>query len=150
EGGKNPLLRQYVEQGGFLLAEACCGEAAFDKGFRDLMKRLFPDYPLKRLPPDHPLWAASDKFAIPPEKRGQFELWGIEMGCRTVVVYSPQDVSCWWESNQYEQGNGRLAFHVGANVIAYATGLEPPRDRGSRADVVRDNPGDRKVPRGAL
>ena len=36
-------LREFVEQGGFIFAEACCGRAEFDVGFRALMKELFPE-----------------------------------------------------------------------------------------------------------
>src|SRR5579864_2827728 len=35
-------LRDYVEQGGFIFADACCGKADFDRGFRALMKEIFP------------------------------------------------------------------------------------------------------------
>ena len=41
DAGKK-VLRDYVEQGGFLFAEACCGRKAFDQGFRALMAELFP------------------------------------------------------------------------------------------------------------
>src|SRR5262249_4139280 len=41
EGKKN--LRSYVEQGGFIFAEACCGRPEFDKGFNKLMKEIFPE-----------------------------------------------------------------------------------------------------------
>src|SRR5262249_55454027 len=82
------LLKQYIDQGGFLLAEACCGRQWFDEGFRALMKELFPDHPLKRLPPEHPLWRAHT--LVPPS---EFKLEGIEMGCKTVVVYSPQPLA---------------------------------------------------------
>src|SRR5262249_18721265 len=36
-------LREFVEQGGFIFAEACCGEPGFDRGFRELMKEVFPE-----------------------------------------------------------------------------------------------------------
>ncbi len=36
-------LREYVEQGGVIVAEACCGRREFDAGFRALMLRIFPD-----------------------------------------------------------------------------------------------------------
>ncbi len=35
-------LREYVEQGGFIFAEACCGSREFDAGFKRLMKEIFP------------------------------------------------------------------------------------------------------------
>jgi len=60
------------------------------------------------------------------------------MGCKTVVVYSPQDLSCWWESNRYASGKGQLAFRLGANIIAYATGLEPPKTRDFDPKPVRE------------
>src|SRR5262249_50204027 len=56
------ILQQYLENGGFVFAEACCGSKNFDEDFRKLMKRLFPDNPLKPLPPEHPVWTASGKF----------------------------------------------------------------------------------------
>lgn len=142
------VLVKYVENGGFILAEACCGRPEFDKGFRDLMKELFPDTPLTPLPDDHPIWTASGKFAVPPNRR--FPLEGIQMGCKTIVVYSPRDLSCWWESNRHQDGDGQTAFRLGANIIAYATGLEPPRPRLATAEVFRDDPKEREVPRGFL
>ena len=36
-------LRDYVEQGGFLFADACCGSREFDDGFKRLMKQIFPE-----------------------------------------------------------------------------------------------------------
>lgn len=139
------VLREYVEQGGFILAEACCGQKAFDAGFRALMARLFPDNPLKPLPPEHPIWRAHSLI-----KPDEFPLEGIEMGCKTVVVYSPQDLSCYWESNQSEKGKNLLAFRLGANIVAYATGMELPKPRLTAAEVVRDDADGRIIPRGYL
>jgi hypothetical protein len=150
------VLKEYVEQGGFILAEACCGQQAFDAGFRLLMKDLFPDNPLKPLPPEHPLWRAH-ALVKAPEAGGEFPLEGIEMGCKTVVVYSPKDLSCYWESNKFAKSKGpaegdkaQLAFRLGANIVAYATGMEPPKPRLSPVDVVRDDPVGVKIPRGYL
>jgi hypothetical protein len=148
------MLKTFVSNGGIIFAEACCGSKEFDTGFEALMKKLFPDQTLMDLGPNHPVWTAAGKFAIPGSKRGgggPFPLKGIEMGCMTVVIYSPNDLSCRWESNQFEDhGDNELAFHVGANVIAYATGLEPPQPRLTQVDVPHDDPRDRKVPRGFL
>ena len=51
------MLKEYIEQGGFIFAEACCGRPEFDRGFRELLTRLFPDTPLKPLAPEHPICA---------------------------------------------------------------------------------------------
>jgi hypothetical protein len=136
-GGEEELLKEYIANGGFLLAEACCGDQRFDAGFKTLMTRLFPDTPLKELGPDHPIWIASGKFATRPDR---YKLLGIELGCKTVVVYSPQDLSCWWESNKHDdRGKGQEAFRLGANIVAYATGMEPPRPRLTEVDVFRND-----------
>ena len=32
-------------------------------------------------------------------------LWGIEHGCRTVVIYSPADLSCFWNQMDSQPDN---------------------------------------------
>jgi len=139
------LLKRHIDQGGFLFAEACCGRKEFDSGFRALMHKLFPDNELKPLPPEHPIWRAH--AFVPP---GSFPLEGIDYGCKTVVVYSPKDLSCFWESNLREPERGQLAFRMGGNIIAYATGLEPPPPRLSQAEVLADDPQSKQIRRGIL
>jgi hypothetical protein len=132
-GKEERILKHYLANGGFLFAEACCGRERFDKDFRDLMKRLFPDSELTPLPPDHPVWTASGKFAIPPD---QFPLEGVQHGCKWVVIYSPGPLAGYWEADLHKDGRGKLAFQLGANVIAYATGLEAPRPRLTRIQIA--------------
>lgn len=124
--GEKRLLKEYVEQGGFIFAEACCGRKEFDQGFRQLMKELWPDRDLRPILPGHAIWNAA--FPVPG---GSFGLEGIDFGCKVGIVYSPQDMSCHWESNRFDGPNDKtiLAFRTGANVVAYATGLEPPEDK---------------------
>jgi hypothetical protein len=135
-------LRDYVEQGGFLFAEACCSEPEFDRGFRALMKDLFPEreYELHPLPSDHAVWRS--KHLLSPEVH---PLWGIEHGCRTVVIYSPQDLSCFWNQMETQPGNPVVvkATRVGENVIDYATGRELPADKLTAREIThfgRENP----------
>jgi hypothetical protein len=144
-GVETKLLKQYIEQGGFVLAEACCGRKEFDTGFRRLMHELFPDNPLRPLSPDHPIWRAH--ALVPPDA---FPLEGIEYGCKTVVVYSPKDLSCLWEANAYQEGRGQLAFRLAGNILAYATGMEPPKPRLTPVDVVPEDAEGKQIPRGYL
>ncbi len=121
-------LREFVEQGGFIFADACCGSREFDTGFKQLMQQVFPEesYKLRPLSEDHPIWRG--KYILSP---GAFPLWGIEHGCRTVVIYSPNDLSCYW--NQCERSPQNIgvigALKVAENVIDYATGREMPADK---------------------
>ncbi len=124
-------LRDYVDRGGFIFAEACCGGAEFEKGFRKLMTEVFPEqeYKLRLLPPEHPIWHAEE--SVDPEYLRP--LWGIDIGCRTSVVFCPEDLSCYWELSQPgrrqllpEKVRAEVAAvdAIGANVMAYATNRE--------------------------
>jgi hypothetical protein len=132
-------LRDYLDRGGFLFAEAYCGQSGFDKGFRELMAQVFPEpeYRLRLLEPEHPIWHAEE--IIPPEQLRP--LWGIEFGCRTSVVYAPLDppdnprpsLSCLWElarSGREQNFSPAVrtqidaALGLGVNVLAYATNRE--------------------------
>jgi len=141
------LLRKYIDNGGFLFVEACCSSPDFDKGFRALAEELWPDNPLVELDASHPVW--SSYFPVRPGE--PFKLWGVKMSCKTMLIYSPQDLSCQWESNNFQTGRGELAFRLGANVIAYATGMEPPRPRLTQVELTSGKDDDpRKIPRGYL
>src|SRR5262249_42436434 len=130
------LLKRYVEEGGFIFAEACCNDSRFRDGFQRLMAKLFgPDAKLEPLRADHPIWTAHS--TIPPAVMDDVKLEGIEMGCKTVVVFSPRALAGYWEIGHYRPGRDRvsdndhatLAFRLAGNVIAYATGLEMPKPR---------------------
>jgi hypothetical protein len=108
---------------------------------------MFPDNELKPLPPEHPIWTASGKFAVRPDV---FPLEGIQQGCKTVVVYSPRAISGYWETNQFQEGRSRTAFQLAANVIAYATGLEPPRPRLTEVEIDRTVNQREEIKRGYL
>ena len=129
-------LKEYIENGGFLFAEACQGDGCgddvpFDKAFRDLMIELFPDSKLETLAADHAIWTAQYKFG--PNKR--WPLLGLQACCRTSVVYCPANLSCYWALNRtgvQHDGNAnprllqRIDYckRVGTNVVAYATGRQ--------------------------
>ncbi|HEX5444109.1 MAG TPA: DUF4159 domain-containing protein, partial [Pirellulales bacterium] len=124
-------LRDYVDRGGFLFAEGCCGGGEFDRGFRQLMKEVFPEeeYRLRLLPPDHPIWRAEE----PVNPDYVRPLWGIDVGCRTSVVFCPRDLSCYWELSRAlrrrtlpepVQAEVGACLAIGANVLAYATNRE--------------------------
>lgn len=143
-------LREYIQQGGFVLAEACCAGQGFDRGFRQLMAELFPSSPLRLLPSDHAIWYAEQKVN-PKYLR---PLYGIDACCRTSVVYCPQDLSCYWELSRGDRETGyppavqeeiAACLAIGANVITYATNrqlkdkldVSPAALRAKPADVTR-------------
>lgn len=125
-------LRDYIDAGGFIFASGNCDGKGFDAGFRELIKRMFPqgDASLQRLVSDHPVYRS--EYLLNSE---QMELWGVDFGCRTSIIYSPDDIGCLWQKWMKHEPSNRNAnlsqqiirgTRIGVNVIAYATGREPP------------------------
>jgi len=132
-------LRAYLERGGFLWAEANCTGSEFDKGFRALVERIFPEpeYRLRLLPPEHPIWRAEESV----DPKYHRPILGVEFGCRTSLIYFPPhpaqspgpSLSCLWELAQPNrpgifpaavQEQIDAALSIGINVLAYATNRE--------------------------
>jgi hypothetical protein len=155
-GQQREILKKYVDEGGFVLAEACCGSPEFAAGFRTLMAELF-ETPLVPLPPEHPVWRAH--FAVPPTAFPKLE--HMSRGCRTVCLFSPEPLAGYWEEAKYmpppagdkgkpDPGRGGLAFKLGANVVAYATGKEPPKQRLTTTKIATATEKDLNPPRGTI
>jgi hypothetical protein len=157
-------LRDYLDRGGFLFAEAYCDGRGFNSGFRELMQEVFPEpeYKLQLLEREHPIWYAEEK--VDP---GQMRpLWGVEFGCRTSVIYVPPDppqeprpsLSCLWELSRPGrgeklstpvQGQVDAALSLGLNVLAYATNRELKNKEDLFPTASTRRPGD-QVERGRL
>ena len=155
------LLKEYVEQNGFIFAEACNGDGCkgdeFEKSFRMEMEKIF-DKPMQKLPPSHPIWAAETKVdpnALPKD----FWLYGLEACCRTSVVYSPISLSCRWElarpygirtkHSPAVEADISNAVKLGVNVVAYATGREL-KDKLDAVQVVQPKRNKQSLDRGSL
>lgn len=147
------LLRRYVEEGGFIFAEACCGSEEFIVGFRKLMDKVFnKESPLVPMRADHPIWSAHmpiDPTQFMQGKPERLHVQCIERGCKTVVVFTPQPLAGFWEESRFmPEGNlppttrGELAYRFAGNVIAYATGLEMPKPRLSKIELNDRGGGD--------
>jgi len=151
-------LREYLDQGGFIIAEAQPGGQAFDANFRWLMQVVFPEpgYELTLLEKSHPIWTAEQ--TIDPDHIRPLE--GIHYGCRTSVIYIPPvegkpSLSCLWEVYRHFDRDGMRysqvvqdqidnGLGIGLNILAYATSRElkgkdeiPERAAKSQYDVDR-------------
>jgi len=114
-------VRAFVEHGGTVLAEACCSKEAFREGFEAFARATFPEVPLRRLGRQHAVYHTLSEIDAET-------LQGIDFGCRTSVLYSPNDLSCLWEQAELPRLS-EDAFKLGANIVAYAAGRRPLRDR---------------------
>ncbi|MGD9856903.1 MAG: DUF4159 domain-containing protein, partial [Planctomycetaceae bacterium] len=130
QGVQVDLLREYIAQGGFLLAVQNCEGGNFDAGFRELIKRMFPtgEFRLRKLPDTHDVYRTEHLLNTNPP-----ELWGVDFGCRTAIIYAPFDHACRWDHwtpfdppdrpPELKAAIGR-SLQMGANIIAYATNRE--------------------------
>jgi hypothetical protein len=111
-------LKQYVEGGGTILAEACCSKRAFDVSFRELMKELWPESDLINLPKSHPIYTNFRKL----RHRPALMALPLEGGQgREGVIYIPHGISCKWEVG----GSGAQPWlDVGACIYLYVDKLQ--------------------------
>ena len=140
------ILKRYVEEGGFLVAEACCGDKEFAASFAQLIDRLFSGSTLRKMPPEHAIWTM-----FPGVSPADFpDLMYLDRGCRTVAVFSPSPLAGYWEEARFmpskEQARapanrGQKAYCLSRNIIAYATGMELPKPKLTKAILVNGNDG---------
>jgi len=123
-------LRKYAIDGGFIIFDACCGREEFANSVRSELALIFPEAKLERLPPDHPIFHCYydvDLVRLSPAAGGGKvppPLYGIDIGCRTAVVFSPYDMSCGWDMHRHTDAlaiEAEDALKLGANLIAYST-----------------------------
>lgn len=135
------LLREYLDQGGFLFAVRNCDGIDFERGLRKLIARIYPGgtATLKPLTADHPVYRS--EYLLKPET---VKLLGVDLNCRTPIIYSPDDLSCLWDKWSRQDPPRRTpetkamitrATRIGLNVIAYATGREPPSSLAQHTDL---------------
>jgi len=123
-------LKRYAMQGGFIIFDTCCGREAFANSVRKELALIFPETKLRLLSADHPIFhcyydidqvrlsAGAGGGKVPPP------LYGINIGCRTAVVFSPYDMSCGWDMHRHADAKAikaEDALKLGANLIAYST-----------------------------
>ena len=130
------LLRRYVDEGGFILAEACCGTPAFTEGFKKLLadKDMFGDEAvLEPLAPTHAIWSAHSLVPaslfqgdqVPVEKK----ILALERGCKTVLVFSPQPLAGYWEEPRFTPKVGEVVGDPGPGQAGVPAGREHHRLR---------------------
>jgi hypothetical protein len=132
-------LREHLNRGAVLFADACCGAPAFDASFRALVKELYPDAEFKRLPAGHELFTTAVKEdlskvrrRVPRRGQGPLEpeivvgapyLEGVEIDGRLAVIFSRYDISCALEKQSSAACSGYLpedALKIAINVVLFA------------------------------
>jgi hypothetical protein len=133
--GIRKKLRWYLQDGGTLICDACCGADDFLKAWVREMNVIFPRRKAMKLAPDHAVFHTVydvDEVGYEVEGKGRFRapptLLGVNIGCRTAVFLTPYDLSCGWSGHRHDEGrrvwsaaNGpEEAYRLGVNALAYA------------------------------
>ena len=127
-------LRAYLDRGGFLLAEACCGRPEFDVAFRKMCTDLYPDRPLHVIPLEHSIYNEPfelDKILYKPavkrlfpEKDDKPYLEGVVgPDGRLLIVYSKFNFGCELQGHACASCigiAGKDAYRVAVNAVMYA------------------------------
>lgn len=131
-------VRRYLENGGFLFADACCGRQKFDLAFRREMAKVFVSdggaARLQVLPPAHPIYQIHNNIkavrfteaavARAGGTRGdQPRLEAITIRGRVAVVYSQLALNVGWRVKPVPYAVGydpKSALELGVNTVVYA------------------------------
>ena len=126
-------LKRYLENGGVLFAEACCGRKAFDKAFREIMTAILPDKKLELIPQSSSLFKDPNKIEsvgltaalMQESKEGRAAplLFGIQRNGIYNVIYSPFGLAGGWETAQSPYARGVTdsgANQIGQNILMYS------------------------------
>ena len=132
-------LRAYVERGGMIIFDACCGRRTFTDAARREIAAIMPDRPLRPIGLDHPIFncyyenAGFVRFTEHTLARhgglsspGPSGMEGVEIACRMAIVLAPHDLSCGWDMHTHVLPDTSYiesedALRIGANLMAYAT-----------------------------
>lgn len=131
--GEAAQLKKYLENGGFLLAEACCGRKGFDLAFRKIMAELFPGASLRDIPQDNVIFSMPNdvqKVGVTPVLQQALgtaatrpKLEGLDVNGHIAVIYSPYGMAGGWEMSQspYARGYDDVSSQrLGQNILMYS------------------------------
>jgi len=114
-GDLKSRLKSYLTAGGYLIADDCCGNREFDASFRRLIAELFGEDSLKPLSRGNAVYYEPSRISEAVPRR----VLGVEIGCRTAVVYFPFDLSCCWSHGPdiLRKFSDKDAFGLGGNFL---------------------------------
>jgi len=122
-------LHEFLERGAFILADDCMGTGggndtdAFFKCYINLMTKLYPDNPMRKIPFDHEIFHCYFDFPA-----GSPELQGVPHGAyglfepgtgRIMTWLSSGDIHCGWVCKFWSMEKNMSAIKMGINIIVY-------------------------------
>jgi hypothetical protein len=125
-------FREYLDRGGFIMADDCVAYARHDWFFQDyrkLVDKLFPENPMRKIPLNHDIFRIYFDF-----KEGSPHMQGVKHGAHALFEHAPQtplshrrimsyldpgDLHCGWMCRYWGMGKNIQAIKMGVNVIVY-------------------------------
>lgn len=122
-------LREFLERGGFILADDCVLYGTGDRFFRcyrDLVNRLFPDNQMRPIPLDHEIFHVYYNFDdgcphMQGTRAGRSNAWALfERGTGRIMTFAtPADIHCGWVCRFWPMPKNMRAIKMGINIIIY-------------------------------
>jgi hypothetical protein len=124
-------LREYLDRGGFILADDCVlfgREDRFFQTYVKLLKKLYPNNPPREVPLDHEIFHIYFDFG----KEGSPHMQGVRYGDsnaaalfdpetgRIKTFATPGDLHCGWMCRYWGMDKNLAAIKMGINVVIYA------------------------------
>lgn len=119
-------LKNYLQTGGLILANADCADVRFADSFQQLGQSLFPGHTFRELPPDHPLYRAQfhrDRWKIKPS------VLALNDGDRELMILLPAaDPARYWQTQSV--GAHEELWQLPANLYLYSVHHRIPTAKG--------------------
>jgi hypothetical protein len=119
-------LKEYLDRGGFILADDCVYHGKEDRFFRsyvDLINKLYPDNPMRKVPYDHEIFHIYFDFkdGAPHAQGVPHGMYGLfEPGTgRIMTAVTPGDLHCAWMNRFFTPEKNQRAIEMGINIIIY-------------------------------
>ncbi len=132
-GAERMALRTYLQSGGLLIAESCCGRRGFDLAFRQMVAQVLPDHALRPIATDSPLFRYPNdvrRLGVTPammQETGQAaiapRIEGVAVDGTFVILYSPLGMAGGWELSPSPFAHGydpAGAMRLGENLLFYS------------------------------
>ena len=118
-------LTEFLRRGGFILGDDCVwqDQSLFFRDFRDMMNRIWPDNPMRRVPDDHGIYHCYFDFpkGLPYLQGENLGAWATfdRKSDRILTLLIPSDLHCGWTCRFFTPEQNMESLKMGINIIVY-------------------------------
>ncbi|HUW55391.1 MAG TPA: DUF4159 domain-containing protein [Planctomycetota bacterium] len=119
-------LREFLLRGGFIYGDDCVlghDGILFFQDFRNMMNKIYPDNPMRRVPDDHELYHGYFDFPkglpfLQGQDIGSWATFDRNTG-RILTLLTPTDLHCGWTGSFFTPEQNLASLKMGINIIVY-------------------------------